>query len=756
MSTLLKGRSWSAFRDSSSAHDTDARDAHAQPLLAMSSSDAREMLQLMRSTKGRVKGDVAFRTASYETATSQWSTTYCFVNAETASLRQEIINEHDEADAGAFKTLIPDLRGCTVYAWYDHHSQRPTLFLCAADAHTQLHIRPHNQTHFNTWFAALLCWSPLAAGKPSPHQAVKKLHPCPLEDPFTSFEEEPTPPLAQDEEAENMTLKRDKAIFIDAQLSSPRSGSGGADPRQRQVTVILRGNGELSVRSAVDSSTLATITLGDIPRSAIHRISKTAFDTDRVLAIYPHYATSLQASSRLQPVYLAFSNQDLFEAWFILLRSSALPELYGSKSLQTQDEYSLTDDFPGLDRGSHAPMLRIEQSLEVRVTKAKFHETLMQSLTSESVTSGTSAKGTPPTSAAYYAEILLDEHVHARTKPQSEMRGNLFFNEGHAFEDLPRILSSVTVRVRRQETAQPSPTTVLSKSPTTDRFPNVRPPEDILCGEASIDMAATDLSDDRSKTFPLIDKAGLQTGEITVALHYQRQSILMEHEYHQLLDYLKDFENDVSLQVTDHIPSQNSKLAELFLNIYQASNCAEDWLMELVEEEIYGKEAIDSPQSDGDDNPRSPTRSPRPKRDSHAILLFRGTTMLSKAMDLHMRRCGQAYLEETLGPKLREIRDQDLDCEVDPGKMEHASEAVRNWQSLVNATKGVWTLIAHSAQKCPVEMRTVFHHIRACAQDRYGGTFSSIIYTSVSGFLFLRFFCAAVLNPFGFGLIHGE
>ncbi|KAI7031731.1 hypothetical protein KC352_g47421, partial [Hortaea werneckii] len=54
------------------------------------------------------------------------------------------------------------------------------------------------------------------------------------------------------------------------------------------------------------------------------------------------------------------------------------------------------------------------------------------------------------------------------------------------------------------------------------------------------------------------------------------------------------------------------------------------------------------------------------------------------------------------------------------------------------------------------ELRMIFRHIRACAEDRYGDFLRTVSYSSVSGFLFLRFFCPAVLNPKLFGLLKDD
>jgi hypothetical protein len=138
-----------------------------------------------------------------------------------------------------------------------------------------------------------------------------------------------------------------------------------------------------------------------------------------------------------------------------------------------------------------------------------------------------------------------------------------------------------------------------------------------------------------------------------------------------------------------------------------------------------------------------------------ANLLFRGNTLLTKSLDLHMKRLGKEYLEETLSEKLKEINIKDPDCEVDPNRVSSQHELDRNWRRLINCTEEVWRAIYNSVSRCPQELRLIFRHIRACAEDRYGDYLRTVQYSSVSGFLFLRFFVPAVLNPKLFGLLKG-
>jgi hypothetical protein len=123
-----------------------------------------------------------------------------------------------------------------------------------------------------------------------------------------------------------------------------------------------------------------------------------------------------------------------------------------------------------------------------------------------------------------------------------------------------------------------------------------------------------------------------------------------------------------------------------------------------------------------------------------------------------MKRLGKDYLEEILGERLRSIAERDPDCEVDPNKLSNNVNIDGNWRRLIKLTSDCFNLIAGSAEKCPPELRYIFRHIKACAEDRYGDYIRSVKYSSVSGFLFLRFFVPAILNPQlpAFGLIKGN
>lgn len=294
-------------------------------------------------------------------------------------------------------------------------------------------------------------------------------------------------------------------------------------------------------------------------------------------------------------------------------------------------------------------------------------------------------------------------------------------------------------------------------------------------GKAEIYLDDLGPSQEIEKWWPLVNMYGNSVGEVLVKVSFEECVILMARDYQPMSELLHRFDNGLTLQIAQMIPNELKKLSEYLLNIFQVSGQAIKWIRSLVEEEIDGtlketpasrlrfSKRLGSTDS-GDSSNSFPSTSDRELflRDMHnnakleANLLFRGNTLLTKALDFHMKRLGKEYLEETLSEKLREIDERDYDCEVDPNRIESKHELERNWRRLINLTEEIWRAIYNSVPRCPQELRLIFRHIAACAEDRYGGFLRTVKYSSVSGFLFLRFFVPAVLNPKLFGLLKGK
>lgn len=361
----------------------------------------------------------------------------------------------------------------------------------------------------------------------------------------------------------------------------------------------------------------------------------------------------------------------------------------------------------------------------------------------------------------YFAEVMLDGELAARTNVKTDTR-NPFWREDCEFNNLPFYTPKVTVVMKRLESVDTSHShSAVSIARTSE------PSTDITCGTVDVQVEKIERGKDSENWWPILDEEGEQIGELFLKVRNDEIVVLMAKEYQELSELLHRFSNGLTLQIAHTAPSHLKPLSETLMNIFQVSGAATDWLTTLVEDEIdgLGKEmptkrirwskrigSNESFNSNGDreQNVRDIGKSLQ----GEANLLFRGNSLLTQALDAHMRRLGKEYLEEILAERIKEINALDSDCEVDPSRIAPGQDVHKNWTVLLSLTTKIWKAISGSAGRCPPELRHILKYVRAVAEDRYGDfLLRTVSYTSVSGFLFLRFFCPALLNPKLFGLL---
>jgi hypothetical protein len=111
-----------------------------------------------------------------------------------------------------------------------------------------------------------------------------------------------------------------------------------------------------------------------------------------------------------------------------------------------------------------------------------------------------------------------------------------------------------------------------------------------------------------------------------------------------------------------------------------------------------------------------------------------------------------SYLSNTLGEAVQCIYDAKQGCEVDPSRVGGDTDKVAaGMKRLITTTNEVWHAIKSSAAEFPNELRVVFAMLKreVAAHFTESGTAAN---TAVSGFVFLRLICAAILGPQLFGL----
>ncbi|KAK7526022.1 uncharacterized protein IWZ02DRAFT_206224 [Phyllosticta citriasiana] len=766
-------------------HSPAQPDSWVSPVPA---SDAKKILKLMRSTCGRMKGMLAFRRGE----SSPWALSYCYINEETGSLVYEPKNDHSY-----HRTLIPDLRGCRVKTAYDAESYTAYVDVTLHNSNMEVHLRPPTQEEYDSWFAALLCWQPIRP------KGIQNKMAKPQQALSSSSSRSGTDNRRHSEISllkEAPIIKVGKMIYWDTNVSYANAGSPKPVPQQpvqatvparpapvtrlqsfgarrwRRVSCTLRENGELKLYSDTDVTLVSVVQLSQLSRCAVQRLDPSVLDTDFCIAIYPQYTAGSASLSLLRPIFLSLDSRVQYEVWIVLLRAFTIPQLYGPKQPSISLPEDLAADSPKKDLAQNSvDMFRMERSLSVKIIEARLPPPLSPKLNDgRAMHAQRPSSGSKEYNGGYYVEILLDGETRARTMLKDAT--DPFWREEFDFGDLPAVLSTASLLLKKRPT---TPSNAGAK-PAVQAKDSFAVPDgsggytsisfDQTCGKVDIYLDDMDSGQEVEKWWPMLNMYGNSVGELLVRVKSDEGVILMARDYQPMSELLHRFSNGLTVQIAQMISGELKRLSECLLNIFQVSGQASEWIMALVEEEIDGTlketsvsrlrfsrrmgsgEGGETTYSNAGDR-ELVVRDMGNNAKLEANLLFRGNTLLTKALDFHMKRLGKEYLEETLGEKLQEIADRDPECEVDPNRVQNQHEIDRNWKRLIQVTEDLWHAIYTSVNRCPPELRLIFRHIRACAEDRYGDFLRTVTYSSVSGFLFLRFFCPAVLNPKLFGLL---
>ena len=541
-----------------------------------------------------------------------------------------------------------------------------------------------------------------------------------------------------------------------------KSRSAAAPPRQatprhhewQTVSAVLRQNGELRLCDLADQSVLASVRLSQFPRHAVQQLHRSVLDRRFCVAIYPQYGSSPVAMTPARPCYMALESREKYEGWWALLRLFSAPELYGPDPRSPGSSF---DDGQALDDAPHlAPahdMFRLERAASLRVIEARLRPATRAAEKSSTARSSTRLKD-----QGYFVELLVDGITRARTVTRQDP-SSLFWREEYDFFDLPRSVTGATLIVKQH-----------SASGSGDRSqPDVRSSDDaVVCGKVQVEFIHRSKDDAPEAWHQILNDEKEVVGDVLLRVKVEELTVMLLEEYQPLASFLRSSQG-LGLQLAQRLPRYLQRLSEILVNVFQASGQASDWLMLLAEGDIGAAYQSTATCRSSSRNRAGPDRSSYENIQDRELaahelgkamsnevnLLFRGNSLLTRAVDYYMRLVGREFLEVTLADVLGKINEAEDDCEVDPSRLEAPETIQRNWSNLVKHFREIWAAIRRSGPRCPPEIRLLLRHIRACCEERFGAYHHTVRYSSVSGFLFLRFFCPAVLNPKLFGLLQG-
>lgn len=215
-------------------------------------------------------------------------------------------------------------------------------------------------------------------------------------------------------------------------------------------------------------------------------------------------------------------------------------------------------------------------------------------------------------------------------------------------------------------------------------------------------------------------------GSIRVAYRYYEELLLPYGAYNDLLKLLTE-ENLIILTTMGSVCEIDrlQEVAQTSLNIFQSQGIAVSYLNQLISEEV------------------ETTKDPN--------TIFRGNSIATKALDYFMKLIARQYLIAVLKKPIDDIFSEKKNCELDPTRIDAKSDSATNMKNLVNYITKILDSIFKSLEQCPPPLRDIFGHMQSEVAQRFPDE-PSIRHISVSGFIFLRFFCPAILGPKLFGL----
>lgn len=134
--------------------------------------------------------------------------------------------------------------------------------------------------------------------------------------------------------------------------------------------------------------------------------------------------------------------------------------------------------------------------------------------------------------------------------------------------------------------------------------------------------------------------------------------------------------------------------------------------------------------------------------DHQSNSLFRGNTMPTKLIVRNAHLIAPKFLSQTLRHSLLSIIKEKSSYELDPGRCKPGENCRSNAKRVQRDVKAILNAMLKSVSRAPKSFRRTCQRLHDITNKR----FPELALPITRGFLFLRFFCPAVITPHAFGV----
>ncbi|XP_072923108.1 ras GTPase-activating protein 1-like isoform X1 [Hemitrygon akajei] len=226
-----------------------------------------------------------------------------------------------------------------------------------------------------------------------------------------------------------------------------------------------------------------------------------------------------------------------------------------------------------------------------------------------------------------------------------------------------------------------------------------------------------------SSYFPL---KGIEPGSLRVRARYSLEKIMPEEEYSEFKELILQKEFHVIYALSHVCGQDRTLLATILLRIFRHEKLESMLLRILNDREI--------------------------SMEDESTTLFRATTLSSTLMEQYMKSTATPFIHHALKETILKIMESKQSCELNPSKLEKNEDVNTNLTHLLSLLSELVEKIFMAAEELPQSLRFIYGCLQKSVQQKWPQN-HTMRTRVVSGFVFLRLICPAILNPRMFNII---
>ncbi|XP_059729057.1 ras GTPase-activating protein 1-like isoform X2 [Haemorhous mexicanus] len=219
---------------------------------------------------------------------------------------------------------------------------------------------------------------------------------------------------------------------------------------------------------------------------------------------------------------------------------------------------------------------------------------------------------------------------------------------------------------------------------------------------------------------------GIEPGSLRVRARYSMEKIMPEEEYSEFKELILQKEMHVVYALSHVCGQDRTLLAGILLKIFLHEKLESLLLRTLNDREI--------------------------SMEDEATTLFRATTLASTLMEQYMKATATRFVHHALKDSILKIMESKQSCELNPSKLEKNEDVNTNLAHLLSILSELVEKIFMAAEILPPTLRYIYGCLQKSVQNKWPAI-TTMRTRVVSGFVFLRLICPAILNPRMFNII---